>query len=148
MEDASISTIIILLVISYVVIPLILFYRRGYFINFARRLEWLHNIFNKKSKYLPEDWTVVKVRPLSKFEKKQIRSIVIKFNDNLTGELRYLAVITLNSGKTVKYIFDGVNKGYWFDDTIHKDNILLRTWQKGNDYYYDLVPIKSKACCE
>ena len=145
MEDASISTIIILLVISYVVIPLILFYRRGFFINWGSRFEWLHNIFNKKSKYLPEDWTVVKVRPLSKFEKKQIRSIVIKFNDNLTGELRYLAVITLNSGKTVKYIFDGVNKGYWLDDTIHKDNILLRTWQKGNEYYYDLVPIKGKS---
>ena len=145
MEDASISTIIILLVISYVVIPLILFYRRGYFINWDSRFEWLHKIFNKKSKYLPEDWTVVKVRPLSKFEKKQIRSIVIKFNDNLTGELRYLAVITLNSGKTVKYIFDGVNKGSWLDDTIHEDNILLRTWQKGNEYYYDLVPIKGKS---
>ena len=143
MEDASISTIIILLVISYVVIPLILFYRRGYFINLGSRFEWLHNIFNKKSKYLPEDWTVVKVRPLSKFEKYQIQSIVIKFSES-----RYWAVITLNSGKTVEYIFDGIDKGFWLDDTIHKENILLRTWQKGNSYYYDLVPIKSKSYCD
>ena len=140
MEDASISTIIILLVISYVVIPLILFYRGGYLINLGSRFEWLHNIFNEKSKYLPEDWTVVKVRPLSKFEKYQIQSIVIKFRES-----RYWAIITLNSGKTVKYIFDRLDKGYWFDDTIHKDNILLRTWQKGNEYYYDLVPIKGKS---
>lgn len=140
MEDTGISTIIILLVICYVIIPLILLYRRGYFINLGSRFEWLHNVLNKKSKYLPEDWTVVKVRPLSKFEKYQIQSIVIEFSES-----RYWAIITLNSGKTVEYKFDRLDKGYWFGDTIHKDNILLRTWQKGGEYYYDLVPIKSKT---
>lgn len=128
-------------------------YRRGYFFNFSERLEWLRNICNRKNTYLPEDWTIIRVRPLSKFEKRQIQNIVIKFSDRISDLLRkdgaeYRAVITLNSGKEIKYIFVGENKGYWLDDTIHKDNILLRTWQKEENYYYDLVPIKSKSCCD
>ena len=129
------------------IIPLVLLYRRGYFFNFSERLEWLHNIRNRESMYQPEVWTIIKVRSLSKFEKLQIQNIVVKFNGNLhrgDGD-DYRAIITLNSGKKNKYIF-GENKGYRFDDTIHKDNILIRTWQKGDNYYYDLVPIKCKSC--
>lgn len=153
MDEGTLIFIVVANVIFYIIIPLVMLYRRGYFFNFSERLEWLRNIRNRKNTYLPEDWTIIRVRPLSKFEKRQIQNIVIKFSDRISDLLRkdgaeYRAVITLNSGKEIKYIFVGENKGYWLDDTIHKDNILLRTWQKEENYYYDLVPIKSKSCCD
>lgn len=140
-EDAP--NIVVTLIINgiiFVVIPLIMAYRRGHFINFGKRLEWLKNILNRKSVYLPEEWTIIKVRPLSAFEKYQIQKIAVQFGYPREG---YWAVITLKSGKTVEYHL-GENKGYWIDDVIHKDNILLRTWQKGTLYKYDVVPIKNK----
>ena len=150
MDEGALIFIVVANVIFYIIIPLVMLYRRGYFFNFSERLEWLRNIRNRKSMYQPEDWTIIKVRPLSKFEKRQIQNIVIKLSDRISDLLRkdgaeYRAVITLNSGKEIKYIFVGENKGYWLHDTIHKDNILLRTWQKGENYYYDLVPIKEKS---
>lgn len=153
MDEGTLIFIVVANVIFYIIIPLVMLYRRGYFFNFSERLEWLRNIRNRENTYLPEDWTIIRVRPLSKFEKRQIQNIVIKFSDRISDLLRkdgaeYRAVITLNSGKEIKYIFVGENKGYWLDDTIHKDNILLRTWQKEENYYYDLVPIKSKSCCD
>jgi len=148
MDEGTLIFIVVANVIFYIIIPLVMLYRRGYFFNFSERLEWLRNIRNRKNTYLPEDWTIIRVRPLSKFEKRQIQNIVVKFDSSHREDgVGYKAVITLNSGKEIKYIF-GENKGYWFDDTIHKDNILLRTWQKEDNYYYDLVPIKSKSCCD
>ena len=47
-------------------------------------------------------------------------------------------MMMIKSGKTVEYPL-GENKGYWIDDIIHKDNILLRKWQKGNLYRYDIL---------
>lgn len=141
-EDAP--NIVVTLIINgiiFVVIPLIMAYRRGYFINFGKRLEWLKNILNRKSVYLPEEWTITKVRPLSAFEKYQIQKITVK-HDSYHRD-GYYTVITLKSGKTIEYKL-GENKGYWIDDVIHKDNILLRTWQKGTSYKYDVVPIKDK----
>lgn len=139
-EDApNIVVTIIINVIIFVVIPLIMAYRRGYFINFGERLEWLKNILNRKSVYLPEEWTTTKIRPLSAFEKYQIQKIAVKLGSY--PKEGYWAIITLKSGKTIEYKL-GENKGYWIDDVIHKDNILLRTWQKGNLYKYDVVPIK------
>lgn len=141
-EDApNIVVAVIINVIFYIVVPLIMVYRRGYFINFGERLEWLKNILNRKSAYLPEEWTITKVRPLSAFEKYQIQKVVVKFMpENMDG---YWAVIILNSGKYRLFKL-GDNKGYWIDDIIHKDNILLRTWQKKIWYKYDAVPIKDK----
>lgn len=141
-EDApNIVVAVIINVIFYIVVPLIMVYRRGYFINFGERLEWLKNILNRKSAYLPEEWTITKVRPLSAFEKYQIQKVVVKFMpENRDG---YWAVIILNSGKYRLFKL-GDNKGYWIDDIIHKDNILLRTWQKKIWYKYDAVPIKDK----
>lgn len=141
-EDAP--NIVVSLIINgiiFIVIPLVMAYRRGYFINFGERLEWLKNILNRKSAYLPEEWTITKVRPLSAFEKYQIQKVVVKFMpENRDG---YWAVIILNSGKYRLFKL-GDNKGYWIDDIIHKDNILLRTWQKKIWYKYDAVPIKDK----
>ena len=140
-EDAP--NIVVTLIINgiiFVVIPLIMAYRRGYFINFGERLEWLKNIINRKSAYLPDEWTVVKIRPLSAFEKHQIQKVVVKFMSYSSG---YWAVIFLKSGNYVKYNF-GDNNGYCLDDEIHKDNILLRTWQKKTWYKYDIVSIKDK----
>lgn len=141
-EDApNIVVAVIINVIFYIVVPLIMVYRRGYFINFGERLEWLKNILNRKSAYFPEEWTITKVRPLSAFEKYQIQKVVVKFMpENRDG---YWAVIILNSGKYRLFKL-GDNKGYWIDDIIHKDNILLRTWQKKIWYKYDAVPIKDK----
>lgn len=53
----------------------------------------------------------------------------------------YWAIITLKSDKIIEYKL-GENKGFWIDDIIHKDNILLRKWQKGTQYKYDVIPIK------
>lgn len=139
-EDApNIVVALIGNIICYIVVPLILVYRRGYFINFGERLEWMKNILNRKNAYLPEEWTITKVRPLSAFEKYQIQKITVKFSSShIEG---YDAVITLKSGRTLEYKL-GENKGYWINDVIHKDNILLRTWQKRNQYKYDVIPIK------
>ena len=110
-------------------------YRRGYFINFSERLEWIKNILNRKNAYLPEDWTVIKIRPFSAFEKYQIQKVVVKFMpENRDG---YWAVIILNSGKFRLFKL-GDNKDYWIDNEIHKDNILIRTCQKGTQYKYDI----------
>lgn len=141
-EDAP--NIVVALIINgiiFVVIPLIMAYRRGYFINFGERLEWLKNILNRKSAYLPEEWTITKVRPLSAFEKYQIQKVVVKYMpENRDG---YWAIITLQRGKYRLFKL-AENKGYWIDDVIPKDNLLLRTWQKAAQYKYDVVPIKDK----
>ena len=141
MDDApNIVIAIIINVIFYIVVPLIMIYRRGYFINFSERLEWMKNILNRKSVYLPEEWTITKVRPLSAFEKHQIQKVVVKFMpENRDG---YWAVIILKSGKYRLFKL-GDNKGYWIDDEIHKDNILIRTCQKGTKYKYDISIIIS-----
>ena len=92
-----------------------------------------------KTAYLPEEWTITKVRPLSVFEKYQIQKITVKFGSY--PREGYWAIITLKSDKTLEYKL-GENKGYWIDDIIHKDNILLRKWQKGTQYKYDISMIK------
>lgn len=126
-------------VICYLIVPLIMAYRRGYFINFSEKLEWMKNILNRKSAYLPEEWTITKVRPLSAFEKCQIQKVVVKFMPESRDG--YWAVIILKSGK--HRIFKlGENRGYWIDNEIHKDNILLRTWQKSTQHKYDISIIK------
>lgn len=92
----------------------------------------------KNCEYLPADWIITKLRPLSSFEKCQIHRIIVKFMPhNRDG---YWAVIILKSDKTIEYPL-GENKGYWIDDEIPKNNILLRKWQKGTQYKYDIIPI-------
>lgn len=99
----------------------------------------MKKILNRKSAYLPEEWIMIKIRPLSAFEKCQIQKFVVKFMPESRDG--YWAVIILKSGKTLEYKL-GENKGYWIDDLINKDNILLRKWQKGTQYKYDVIPIK------
>lgn len=136
--DEDTPNIIVALIgigICYLVVPLIMVYRRGYFINFSERLEWMNNILNRKNAYLPEEWTVIKIRPFSAFEKYQMQKVVVKFMpENRDG---YWAVIILNSGKYRLFKL-GDNKDYWIDDEIHKNNILIRTCQKGTQYKYDI----------
>lgn len=140
-EDApNIIVALIGIGICYLVVPLIMVYRRGYFINFSERLEWIKNILNRKNAYLPEEWTVIKIRPFSAFEKYQIQKVVVKFMpENRDG---YWAVIILNSGK-LRLFKLGENGGYWIDNEIHKDNIRLRTWQKSTQHKYDISIIIS-----
>ena len=141
--DENTPNIIVALIgigICYLVVPLIMVYRRGYFIIFSERLEWIKNILNRKNASLPEEWTVIKIRPFSAFEKYQIQKVVVKFMpENRDG---YWAVIILKSGKYRLFKL-GDNKGYWIDDEIHKDNILIRTCQKGTKYKYDISIIIS-----
>lgn len=139
-EDApSFIVALIINVIIFIVIPLVMAYRRGYFFNISEHFNWIKSIFKKKNQYLPTEWTLICVRQLSVFEKHQIQRIIVKLMPyHSTG---YRTVIILKSGKTVEYPL-GENKGYWIDDEIHKDNILLRKWQKGNQYKYDIIPIK------
>lgn len=141
MDDApNIVIAIIINVIFYIVVPLIMIYRRGYFINFSERLEWIKNILNRKNASLPEEWTVIKIRPFSAFEKYQIQKVVVKFMpENRDG---YWAVIILNSGKHRLFKL-GENGVYWIDNEIHKDNIRLRAWQKSTQHKYDISIIIS-----
>lgn len=53
----------------------------------------------------------------------------------------YETIIILKSGKTIEFPL-GENKGYWVDTEIPTSNILLRKWQKGTQYKYDIIPIK------
>lgn len=90
-------------------------------------------------KLTPTEWTITGIRQFSAFEKYQIKKIVVKrMSYNREG---YYAVIQLKSGSTIEYKI-GENKGYWNDDEIPTNNILLRKWQKGTQYKYDIIPIK------
>lgn len=141
-EDApSFVVALIINVIIFIVIPLVMAYRRGYFFNTAEHFNWVKSVFSRKNQYLPTDWTVVGLRQLTAFEKYQVQRIVVRLMPYFSSG--YRVIIVLKSGKTVEYPL-GENKGYWIDDVIHKDNILLRTWQKKTWYKYDVVLIKDK----
>lgn len=138
-EDApSLIGSLIICVIKYVIIPLILVYRRGYFFNTKEKLENFIRRFSNNQVQRPKDWTIVKVRPLSKFEKAQISKVKVKFRPN--EQDGYWAEITLKSRRTLYYIL-GDRKNYWIDDVIDVDNLLLRSWHKmGCSPYNDIVP--------
>lgn len=141
-EDApSFVVALIINVIIFIVIPWVMAYRRGYFFNTAEHFNWVKSVFSRKNQYLPTDWTVVGLRQLTAFEKYQVQRIVVRLMPYFSSG--YRVIIVLKSGKTVEYPL-GENKGYWIDDVIHKDNILLRTWQKKTWYKYDVVLIKDK----
>lgn len=136
-EDApSLIVALIINIIIFIVIPLVMAYRRGYFFNLGEHLYWTKNLFKRKNQVLPTDWTIVGIRQLSAFEKQQVRKIVVKY----MPLLGYRVIIILKSNKTLYYPI-GENKGYWIDDEINKENILIRTWQMGNHYKYDIIPI-------
>lgn len=139
-EDApNFVAALIINIIIYIVIPLVMAYRRGYLFNISEHLNWIKSLFKQKTQYLPTKWTITGVRQLSMFEKHQIQKIVVKLMPyNREG---YRAVIILKSGKSVEYPL-GENKGYWIDDEIPINHILLRKWQKGTQYKYDIIPIK------
>lgn len=129
---------LIINIIIFIVIPLVMAYRRGYFFNIYVHFDWLKNLFRRKEQHLPTEWTIIGLRQPSAFEKHQIQRVVVKLMPyDRTG---YVTVIILKSGKTVEYPL-GENKGYWIDDEIPANNILLRKWQKGTQYKYDIIPI-------
>ncbi len=137
-DTPSFAAALIINIIFYIVIPLVMAYRRGYFFNVNEHFNWIKTIFRKRNQFLPTEWTITGLRSLSAFEKYQIEKIVVKLMPyDQTG---YRAIIQLKSGKTAEYPL-GENKGYWIDDVIHKDNILIRKWQKGTQYKYDVIPI-------
>ncbi len=138
-EDApSLTLALIINLIIYIVIPLVMAYRRGYFINAGGKLRYYWDIIAKNTANYPKDWTITKTRPLSKFEKAQIKSITVKFMpDNRKG---YWAEITLKSGKNLLYTLAD-RQNYWIDDKISPDRLLLRTWQKSREKtYFDMIP--------
>jgi hypothetical protein len=92
--DEDTPNIVVTLIINgiiFMVIPLIMVYRRGYFINFGERLECIKNILNRKSAYLPEEWIITKVRPLYSFEKYQIQKIAVQFGSYLERDIGLLS---------------------------------------------------------
>ena len=138
-DTPSIAVALIINIIVFIIIPLVMAYRRGYLFNISEHFNWIKSIFKKKNQYLPTEWTIIGLRQLSAFEKHQIQRITVKLMPyHSTG---YRTVIILKSGKTVEYPL-GENKGYWIDDEIPINNILLRKWQKGTLYKYDIIPIK------
>lgn len=137
-DTPDIAVALIINIIVYIVIPLVMAYRRGYFFNGSEHFNWLKSLFRRKEQHLPTEWTIIGLRQLSAFQKHQIQRIVVKLMPyDRTG---YRAVIILKSGKTIEYPL-GDNKGYWIDTEIPKDNILLRRWQKGTQNKYDIIPI-------
>lgn len=103
---------LIINIIIFIVIPLVMAYRRGYLFNISEHFNWIKSIFKKKNRYLPTEWTLICVRQLSAFEKHQIQRIIVKLMPyDRTG---YRTVIILKSSKTVEYPL-GENKGYWID---------------------------------
>ena len=114
-------------------------YRRGYLFNVSEHFNWLKILFRRKNMVLPIEWTITGVRQLSVFEEYQIQKIVVKLMSYYKEG--YWAVILLKSGKTIEYPL-GENKGYWSDTEIPINNVLIRKWQKRNQYKYDIIPIK------
>ncbi len=136
-EDTPNFTIALIInIIIFIVIPLAMAYRRGYFFNFGEHCIWIKNLFKRNKQYMPTDWTVTGIRQLYAFEKQQVRKIVVKY----TPVLGYRVIIILKSKKTLDYPI-GENRGHWIDDEINKENILIRTWQKRTHYKYDIIPI-------
>lgn len=136
-EDTPSFTIALIInIIIFIVIPLAMAYRRGYFFNIGEHCIWIKNLSKRNKQFMPTDWTVTGVRQLSAFEKQQIRKIVVKY----TPVLGYRVIIILKSKKTLDYPI-GENRGHWIDDEINKENILIRTWQKRTHYKYDIIPI-------
>jgi len=126
-------------IIIFIVIPLVMAYRRGYLFNVSEHFNWLKILFRRKNMVLPIEWTITGVRQLSVFEEYQIQKIVVKLMSYYKEG--YWAVILLKSGKTIEYPL-GENKGYWSDTEIPINNVLIRKWQKRNQYKYDIIPIK------
>lgn len=138
-EDApSFVLALIINIIIFIVIPLVMAYRRGYFFNSNEHFYWIKRVFKRKNQYLSTEWTITGLRQLSAFEKHQVQRIKVILPYDKMG---YRVEIVLKSGKTVEYPL-GENKGSWIAKVVHKDNILIRKWQKGNQYKYDIIPIK------
>lgn len=138
-EDApNFVAALIINIIIFIVIPLVMAYRRGYLFNISEHFNWIKGLFAQKKQCLLSEWTIVGIRQLSAFEKYQIQKIIVKMMPY--DRIGYRAVIILKSGETIEYPL-GENKGYWIDDEIPINNILLRKWQKGTQYKYDVIPI-------
>ncbi len=66
-EDApSLTLALIINLMIYIVIPLVMAYRRGHFINAGGKLRYYWDIIAKNTANYPKDWTITKIRPLSK----------------------------------------------------------------------------------
>lgn len=141
-DTPSFVVALIINVIVFIVMPLVMAYRRGYFFNSDEHFNWIKRVFKRKNLYLPTEWTVTGLRQLSAFERYQIKKIVVKLMP--FNKVAYRAIVVLKSGKIIEYPL-GENKGYWINDVIHKDNILIRKWQKGNQYQYDVIPVKERT---
>ena len=137
-DAPNFTVALVINIIIYIVIPLVMAYRCGYLFNINEHFNWIKNLFGRKSQYLPNEWTIMGLRQLSSFEKHQILNIVVKLMPY--DRIGYRTVIFLKSGKTIEYSL-GENKGYWIDTKIPINNILLRKWQKGTHYRYDIIPI-------
>lgn len=109
------------------------------FFNSDEHFNCIKRVFKRKNQYLPTEWTATGLRQISAFEKYQIKKIVLKLMPY--DKIGYRAIVVLKSNKTVEYPL-GENKGFWIDDIIPKDNVLIKKWQKGYQYKYDVIPIK------
>ena len=143
MEDApmSFTSAVVFSIIFFIVIPLVLAYRRGYFINIGENFECVRDLFPKVNSNLPKEWTITKVRQLTAFEKSQIEKISVEL-EVISLSAVALIDITLKSGKHISYKL-GDKSTYSYGDMIDKNKVLIRTWQKqGAKSKYDMVPFE------
>lgn len=97
-DTPNFTIALIINIIIFIVIPLAMAYRRGYFFNVRERLSNLTRVFSKKKIIAPQEWTVIKIRPLSRFEKSQIRKIEVKFmpyNDKYWARIAIMTLLSI-----------------------------------------------------
>lgn len=97
-EDApNIVAALIINIIIFIVIPLVVAYRRGYLFNISEHFNWIKNLLCCNNQYIPNEWTIMGIRQLSAFEKYQIQKIAVKLMSyNREG---YYTVIQQKSDK-------------------------------------------------
>ena len=82
-EDApNLIVVLVINIIIFIVIPLVMAYRRGYLFNISEHFNWIKGLFAQKNQCLPLEWTIVGIRQLSAFEKYQIHKILTRVRDN------------------------------------------------------------------
>lgn len=62
-EDVqSFVVALIIKIIIFIVMPLAMAYRSGYFFNNNEHFNWIKSIFRTKNQYLPTKWSLISVR--------------------------------------------------------------------------------------
>ncbi len=141
-----------LLIICYIIIPIIMLYRRGYLLNLKGRIteikDWI------KPAPAPSEWTATSVRRLSRFEKAQIESLTIKREISFSPAnfYRYYIDVKIKHGEHTSYPLakeiaasDELRVKFLLDEEsfiLDKNKVLIRKIEKiRKSSYWDIMPL-------